>query len=428
MTEALIAFALVIGLSFFGIRIAFASLLVGFGGVVLTRGWNAGFTMVGQQVLDDAMNYNLSVIPLFVLMGVFIYRSGISTDLFKAAHLGLSKINGGLAHSAVLACAGFSSVCGSSLATAATMSKVCIPPMSQYRYSKALSSGAVAAGGTLGIMIPPSVPLVIYGLIAQQDIALLFLAGIIPGLLLILSFLAVIGIWVQVKGDIAPPLKPGEGPEGDWRALLSVVPVLGLFVLVLGGIYGRVFTPTEASGIGAVGAALIALMRGHLWNLRAWVEALTEAVSTTASLFMVLFGALVFLQYINLTGMPFDLLFWVEDMNLSPFMLVMMVVAIALVMGTVFEAIGILLLLVPVFLPALEAAGVDLIWFGIIVVLVIEMGLITPPIGMNVFVVRSIQKDIEIQKIFLGVLPFIAAMAVVLVLLLAFPGLLQVVL
>ena len=258
--------------------------------------------------------------------------------------------------------------------------------------------------------------------------SLLFLAGIIPGLLLILSFLAVIGIWVQVKGDIAPPLKPGEGPEGDWRALLSVVPVLGLFLLVLGGIYGRVFPPTEASGIGAVGAALIALMRGHLWNLRAWVEALTEAVSTTASLIMVLFGALVFLQYINLTGIPFDLLFWVEDMNLSPFMLVMMVVAIALVMGTVFEAIGILLLLVPVFLPALEAAGVDLIWFGIIVVLVIEMGLITPPIGMNVFVVRSIQKDIEIQKIFLGVLPFIAAMAVVLVLLLAFPGLLQVVL
>jgi len=425
VTEALIAFAVVIALSFFGIRIAFAALLVGFGGVALERGINAGFTMLGQQVLEDAMNYNLSVIPLFVLMGTFIYRSGISTDLFKAAHQGLARINGGLAHSTVLACAGFSAVCGSSLATAATMSRVCIPSMRKYRYSDALASGAVAAGGTLGIMIPPSVPLVIYGLIAQQDIAILFLAGVIPGALLVLSFLIVIAIWVGLFPKAAPhddDTDAGELTSGGVRSVLAVLPVLLLFILVLGGIYGRVFTPTEGAGIGAVGAALIALSRGHLLNFREIIDALSETIVTTASLFMVLFGALVFLQYITLTGMPYDLLYWVEDMAFSPFMLVLMVVVLALFMGTVFEAIGILLLLVPVFLPALEAAGVNLIWFGILVVLVIEMGLITPPIGMNVFVVKSINKDIDIGRIFQGVLPFILAMFVVLVLLLAFPN------
>lgn len=437
MTAALVAFALVIGLSFFGVRIAFAALLVGFGGVALERGVNAAFTMLGQQVLEDAMNYNLSVIPLFVLMGTFIYRSGISADLFKTANQALSRVSGRLAHSTILACAGFSAVCGSSLATAATMSKVCIPPMRQFGYSRSLASGAVAAGGTLGIMIPPSVPLVIYGLIAQQDIADLFLAGVVPGLLLVLSFLIVITLWVAFFPNAAPKMAKASDPatlpdpeavvppEDDApqpkRALFSVLAVLGLFILVLGGIYGRIFTPTEASGIGAVGAAIIALSRGHLLNLGEWIDALSETVVTTASLFMVLFGALVFLQYITLTGMPYDLLFWVDDMNLSPFLLVLMVIALALVMGTVFEAIGILLLLVPVFLPALEASGVDLIWFGILVVLVIEMGLITPPIGMNVFVVKSISQDIEISKIFQGVLPFILAMFFVLTALLVVP-------
>ena len=422
MTAALIAFGIVIALSFFGVRIGFASLAVGFLGVALERGWNAGFTMVGQQVLDDAMNYNLSVIPLFILMGTFIHRSEVSNDLYNAAYAGLSRIRGGLAHSTVVACAGFSAVCGSSLATAATMTKVGMPSMQKFKYSSSLATGTIAAGGTLGIMIPPSVPLVIYGLVTQQDIGLLFLAGIIPGLLLVLSFLVVVGLWVRVSPDVAPYDEDGLDKSSKRKSVLAIIPIIGLFVLVLGGIYGKIFTPTEAAGVGATGAAVIALTRGHLWKLSEWRDALVETVTATAGLFMVLFGALVFLQYITLTGMPFDLMFWVEDMGLSPLGLVIMVTVIALLMGMVFEAIGILLLLVPVFLPALELAGVDLIWFGIIIVLVIELGLITPPIGINVFVVSAMVGNVPLTAVFKGVLPFVAAMLAVLVLLIAIPG------
>ena len=421
MTAALIAFALVIGLSLFGIRIGFASLAVGFFGVALERGWNAGLTMVGQQVLDDAMNYNLSVIPLFILMGTFIHRSNVSTDLYNAAYAGLSRIRGGLAHSTVLACAGFSAVCGSSLATAATMTKVGMPSMQKFNYSPSLATGTIAAGGTLGIMIPPSVPLVIYGLVTQQDIGLLFLAGIVPGLLLVLSFLVVVGLWTRLDKDAAPFDEDGLDRSSKRHSVIAILPILALFVLVLGGIYGRIFTPTEAAGIGAFGAALIALARRHLWKLAEWRDALVETVVTTASLFTVLFGALVFLQYITLTGMPFDIMIWVDDMGLSPLSLVIMITVIALLMGMVFEAIGILLLLVPVFLPALEMAGVDLIWFGILVVLVIELGLITPPIGINCFVVSAMVETVPLSAVFRGVLPFAIAMLMVLVLVIAVP-------
>ncbi len=270
-------------------------------------------------------------------------------------------------------------------------------------------------------MIPPSVPLVIYGLISQQDIGLLFLAGILPGLLLVLSFLLVVGCWVALFPDSAPHDETETDSATQRGSMLAVIPILGLFVLVLGGIYGRIFTPTEAAGVGAFGAAIIALTRGHLWKLTEWRDALVETVLSTASLFMVLFGALIFLQYITLTGMPFDLMFWVDDMGLSALGLVVMVIAIALLMGMVFEAIGILLLLVPVFLPALEVAGVDLIWFGILIVLVIELGLITPPIGINVFVVKAMVKDVALTSVFKGVLPFALAMLAVLALLILVP-------
>jgi len=422
MIAALIAFALVLALCFFGVRIGFASLAVGFAGVALERGLNAGMTMVGQQVLEDAMNYNLSVIPLFILMGTFIHRSEVSTDLYNAAYAGLSRIRGGLAHSTVVACAGFSAVCGSSLATAATMTKVGMPSMRKYNYNPALATGTIAAGGTLGIMIPPSVPLVIYGLVTQQDIGLLFLAGIIPGLLLVLSFLIVVSLWVRSSPDAAPFDEKDLDSSSKRKSVLAVMPILALFILVLGGIYGRIFTPTEASGVGAFGAALIALNRGYLWKISEWREALVETVVSTSSIFAVLFGAIVFLQYITLTGMPFDLMFWIEDMGLTPLGLVVMVTVIALLMGMVFEAIGILLLIVPVFLPALELAGVDLIWFGILIVLVIELGLITPPIGMNVFVVNSMVPDVGLSSVFKGVMPFALAMLVILVLLIAFPS------
>jgi len=421
VTLALTGFAVLIALCFFGIRVGFATILVGIVGFAYLRGWSAALSLAGQQIMDDAMNYNLSVIPLFILMGTFIYRAELSRDLYNAAYAGFGRFRGGLALSTVIACAGFSAVCGSSLATAATMTKVAIPPMRHYRYSDSLAAGSVASSGTLGIMIPPSVPLVIYAIVAEQDIGKLFIAGVVPGLLLVGLFLA--AVWFTVwrhpeHGPAGDPLDPGVAR----RALRVVWPVLGLFTLVLGGIYGSIFTPTEAAGIGAFGAAVISLTRGHLRTLDEWISTLAEAARTTATLFIVIFGALVFAQFVNLSGMPYDLVDFVDSLHLSPTGLVIAIVLIAILMGMIFESIGILLLLVPVFLPALYQSGIDMIWFGIVVVLVTELGLITPPIGMNAFVVKAVMPDIQLARIFAGVTPFIGAIIVALFLIFLFPG------
>ena len=422
MIPALTGFAVLILLCFFGFRVGFATMLVGIVGFAYLRGFPAALSLMGQQVMENAMNYNLSVIPLFILMGTFIYRADLSRDLYDAAYAGFGRFRGGLALSTVVACAGFAAVCGSSLATAATMTKVAIPPMRHYRYSDSLASGAVAASGTLGIMIPPSVPLVIYAIVAQQDIGKLFIAGVLPGLLLVGLFLGAVRWTVWRNPEFGPAGDP-LAPEVKRRALRVVWPVLFLFVLVLGGIYGGIFTPTEAAGIGAFGAMAISLARGHLRTLDEWISTLAEAARTTSTLFIVIFGALVFAEFVNLSGLPYGLVDLVDSLHLSPTGLVIAVVIIAIFMGMIFEAIGILLLLVPVFMPALNQSGVDMIWFGIVVVLVTELGLITPPIGMNVFVVKAVMPDLRLGRIFAGVTPFIGAILVALVLIFLFPSL-----
>lgn len=420
MVTALIGFAVLLFLCFIGMRVGFATLVVGFVGYGTLRGFDASLAMVGQQVFHDSMNYNLSVIPLFILMGVLIVRAQISQDLYDAAYSALGRFRGGLALATVLAAGGFSAVCGSTLATAATMAKVAMPSMQSYNYSRRLSSGTIAAGGTLGIMIPPSVPLVIYGLIAEQDIGLLFIAGILPGILLIFLFMVCVGIVVR-RDPTAAPLSPPLDPQRRKEAVRGTLPVLFLFLLVLGGIYLGAFTATEAAGIGSFGAAVIAILRGKLRTLAEWRLCMVDATTTTATIFIVLLGAIVFAQFINLSGMPYDLLDFVEDRELTATQLVIFVCIIAILMGMVFEAIGILVLLVPVFLPALLSNDVDMIWFGILVVLVSEIGLITPPIGMNVFVVKSVLPEIPLTKIFRGVVPYILALLTGLVLVLVFP-------
>ena len=297
-----------------------------------------------------------------------------------------------------------------------------MPHMRRYRYDDSLSSGVIAAGGTLGIMIPPSVPLVIYGLVAEQDIGKLFIAGILPGILLTGLFMVAVLVTVWRR--------PADGPAGErvpraerLQAYARVWPVLALFALVLGGIYFGVFTPTEASGIGATGAAAFAVLRGYVRNLRDLYEVLLDTCKTTGGLFMVIFGAQVFANFINLSGLPYDLVDLIEAMQLSPMGVVISVCVICIILGMIFEAVGLLLLIVPVFLPTLIGMDVDLIWFGIVMVLVVEMGLITPPIGLNVFIVRSVIPDLELWPIFRGVLPFVLLETVTLGLLLAFPGL-----
>lgn len=421
MTLALTGFAILLALAFLGVPLAFATLAVGFFGLAYLRGFEAALAVSSQWIVETSTNYNLSIIPLFVLMGAFIHRSGISRDLFSASYAWLGRFRGGLALSGVMSCAGFSAVCGSSLATAATMTRVAVPPMREFNYNPGFAAGTIAAGGTLGIMIPPSVPLAIYGIVAGQDIGLLFIAGIVPGLLLVGFFmLAVL---------IVTALRPGIGPKGaalslreTLRASYSTWPVIILFAVVLGGIYTGIFTPTEAAAVGCAGAFLFGAGRGHFLDRDSLWGVFEETVTTSAMIFAIVFSALILAQFVNLTGMPYDLQSLVLGWGLGPIGLVLMICAICVVLGMVFESIGILLLIIPVFLPALGTLGVDLIWFGILVIIVIELGLISPPIGMNVFTVKAMAPEIPLVSIFLGVLPYIIAMVAALTLILLVPG------
>lgn len=421
MTEALIGFAVLLLLSFFTVPLAFASLIVGIAGFAMMRGWSPALVLASQQVTDTATNYGLSVIPLFILMGSFIHRSNVANELYDASYSWLGRFRGGLAMSTVVACAGFSAICGSTLATAATMTKVAMPSMRRYNYDDKLSSGTIAAGGTLGILIPPSVPLVIYGIIAEQDIGVLFMAGVLPGMLLFALFIGTVRIIVLRNSDAGPVGEPLDD-ERRRQAMKAVWPVLCLFILVLGGIYTGMFTPTEASGVGALGAATIAFFRGTLSTPRAWLDCITDAGRTSATVFAVIFGALVFGEFINLSGLPFDIVNFIDSLELSAFGAVVAICLVCVVMGTVFEALGILVLIIPVFMPTLIDLNVNLIWFGILVVLVINLGLITPPVGMNVFTVKNMMPDISLADIFRGVLPYTLALILALILVLLVPG------
>jgi len=410
MTVALAGFAAVLLLAFLRLPLGFVTLLVGLVGFASLRNWNwgAALAMTGQQIMEAGASYGLSVIPLFILMGVFIHRSGISEDLFAAAYALTGRYRGGLGHASVMACAGFSAVSGSSLATSATMTRIALPHMRRKGYHDGLSSGVLAAGGTLGIMIPPSVPLVIYGLVAQQDIGKLFIAGILPGLMLVALFLLAVAVTCRLRPDLGPP---GEAMPraARFRAYLRVWPVVFLFVLVLGGIYAGAFTPTEAAGLGAFGAALFAVWRGGLRRAAQLYDLLAETLRITAALFAVIFGTMVFANFINLTGLPYDLMDMILAWQLSPIGVVLAICVLCILLGMVFESIGLLLLIIPVFLPTLIGLDVDLIWFGIVTVIVIELALITPPIGLNVFVVKTVARDIPLRTIFLGVSPFVVA-------------------
>jgi tripartite ATP-independent transporter DctM subunit len=420
MELALTGFAILLLLAFIGVPLAFATLAVGFFGLMYLRGLDAAFAVSSQWIVETSLNYSLSIIPLFVLMGAFIHRSGISRDLFAASYAWLGRFPGGLALSGVLSCAGFAAVCGSSLATAATMTRVAVPPMREFKYNEGFAAGTIAAGGTLGIMIPPSVPLAIYGIVAGEDIGLLFIAGILPGILLIFLFMAAVLIVTAIRPDFGPKGEAMSMKE-TLRASYSTWPVIILFSVVLGGIYTGIFTPTEAAAVGCAGAFIFGVFRAHFMDWDSLWGVFHETVTTTAMIFAIVFSALILAQFVNLTGMPYDLQALVLGWGLGPVGLVLMICGICVLLGMVFESIGILLLIIPVFLPSLSSLGVDLIWFGILVIIVIELGLISPPIGMNVFVVKSVAPEIPLMSIFIGVVPYIIAMIIGGVLILNFP-------
>lgn len=419
MIQSLIGLCALFLMCFLGVPLGYGMLIIGIIGFAYIRGFGPAMEMAGQQIIDLSMNYNFSTLPLFILMGAFVHRARLSDDLYEAANAWLSHLRGGLAMTTIAACAGFSAVSGSSLATAATMSKVAMPPMRKYGYSDALATGSIAAGGTLGILIPPSVPMVIYGILTNADIGKLFVAGIIPGLVMVVLFIGAISVLTWLRPDAGP-----SGPRTDWpqrwRALGRVWGILVLFLIVLGGIYLGIFTPTESAGIGAFGALMFTWGRKRLTR-KVMLDSLVECGVTTAMIFVVAFGAVAFSNFVAMSGLTGEIVRMITDLNLSPLGVVLMMCAVYLVMGTVFDSLSMMLLTIPVFATILTSMQVDLIWFGIVAIIVIELGLITPPVGMNVFVVKSVVRDVDLWVIFRGVWPFVGAGLLTLALVIAFP-------
>ncbi len=427
MQEALIGFAALLVLILLRVPIAFAMGLVGTIGFGIMVNWQAALAMIASVTYETGLAYSLSVVPLFILMGNFVTRAGLSDELYGAANAFLGHRRGGLAMATVVACGGFSAVCGSSLATAATMARVAMPPMRSYGYSDGLAAGSIAAGGTLGILIPPSVILVIFGIMTEQDIGKLFMAGILPGLLGVLLYLAAVQVTIWRNPESGPP-----GERVGWRdrikALSGVWGVLVLFLIVMGGIYGGVFTPTEAAGIGAAGAFLFALARRKL-TVSSTYEILIQSVKTTAMIFSILIGALMFSNFVNIVDMPGAITSFVTNAQLSPMLVMLFIILIYVILGCILESLSMILLTVPVFYPLISEMafpGVPpemiLIWFGIIVVVVTEISLITPPVGLNVFVLRGVLPDVPTRVVFKGVTPFWIADIVRLLLLVFVPS------
>ncbi len=430
MEAGLIGFSILLGLAFAGIHLGVAMFLTGFIGFAYLRGLEASASLAGTLIFDASMSYGFALLPLFLLMGNLVYRSKLSEDLYDTANAWIGHRPGGLAKATVAACGGFAAVCGSSIVTTTTMASVAMPSMRRYRYDDGLSTGAIAAGGTLGILIPPSVLLVFYGILTNSDIGKLFIAGIVPGLISIFTYFVVI--------DVMTRLKPELGPRGErvdlverFRSLKKVWGVLALFLFVLGGIYVGFVTPVEAGAIGAVGALLFALGR-RLLSFAAFQESLLQSVRTSTMLFFVIFGAQIFSAFINVADLPGQMLTWIQSLDLSAMGVMAIILLFYIAFGCVFSAFALVLLTVPVFFPLVAGLGLDvlfgtspeniLIWFGIVIVVVAEIGQITPPIGMNVFVLKSMLPDVSLSTIFKGIIPFFGADLVRLALIVLFPS------
>jgi len=418
--EALVGFAAFFALALLRVPMGFAMGIVGFAGVAYKLNLNVASAMIGQITYETGLSYTLSVIPLFILMGNFVVRARISDELYHAAYCFLGHRRGGLAMSTVVASAAFGAICGSSIATAATFAKVAYPSMNKYGYKDTLAAGSIAAGGTLGILIPPSVIMVIYGIMTETSIGMLFIAGIIPGLIATV-LLCLAAAWIAWRDPAAGPgAEPHPWPE-RLEALRHVWPVVAMFALVIGGIYLGWFTATEGAGIGAGAAYLFALARGTL-TWRVLLEVLVESARTTSMLFMILIGALLFASFVNYTTMPADLKAFVTLFEVRPVLVIAAICVIYVVLGTAMEELSMILLTVPLFFPLVTALGYDPVWFGILVVIVVQIGMISPPVGMNIFVVKSLLRHISLGTIFRGITPFAVALVVLLALVVAFPG------
>lgn len=422
MTAPLVAFGGLFALLFAGVPIGFALLAVGVAGFAVATGFGPAMAMAGQVTVDTVLNYNFSVLPLFVLMGNLFSLSRMADELYAASHAFLGHRRGGLAMATIMACGGFSAVSGSSIACGVTMAKISVPMMRRYGYQPGFACGTVAAGATLDILIPPSIAMVLFSLMTDTNLGELMVAGLVPGLVTVALYLAAISAVTRLR----PGLAPEAGARTPWparlRALRDVWPMVTLFALVLGGIYFGVCTPTEGAGLGAAGAFAVTWIRGRLtWpGLRA---VLVETVETTALLFVVLVGALVFANFVTVSGTTQAFDAWIRGLELSQTQLILLILALYVAIGCVLEANSMMVLTVPIFFPVVVAAGIDPIWFGIFVVVVSQIGLVHPPMGLLLFAVKALVPDVRTSAIFVGVLPYLVADAVRVALFIAFPAL-----
>jgi tripartite ATP-independent transporter DctM subunit len=416
---AVLGFVALFVLMLLRVPVGMAMGLVGVVGYSYLVGPGPALKLVGQTSMRTVTDYTFGVIPMFMLMGALVSVSGVSRELFKAANSMIGHLRGGLGVATVVACGGFAAICGSSVATAATFSAVAYPEMRRFNYPQSFSTGVIAAGGTLGAILPPSTVLAVYAILTQQDIGKLFMAGIVPGILAMAMYVLTIAIIVKLRPDWLPggEIKPWSERLKD---LKNVWAPLVLFVFVIGGLYGGFFTPTEAGGVGASGAFILGLVRRKLDGPKIR-EALLSATRTAAAVFTVLIGALLFGYFLTITQSPQKLTEFLTGLGIGRYGVLALIMLMYLVLGCLMDAMAMIILTVPIIYPVIVHLGFDPIWFGVIIVMTVELGLIHPPVGMNVFVIKSVVKDVSFTTIFKGVLPFIVTDIVRLVILIAFP-------
>jgi len=416
---AIIGFAALFAMMLLRVPIGMAMGLVGVTGFGYVVGGYPALKMVGQTSMRTVTDYTFGVIPMFLLMGAFVSNSGMSRELFRAANSFLGHLRGGLGIATIAACGGFAAISGSSVATAATFSTVAYPEMRRYGYPQSFATGVIAAGGTLGAMLPPSTVLAVYGIITEQDIGKLFIAGILPGLLAASMYICTVVIIGLVKPDFLP-----RTPVHDWKerldGLRNIWAMLLLFVFVIGGLYGGLFTPTEAGGMGAGGAFLIGVLRGRL-DGKEIRRSLLQATRTAAAVFTVLIGALLFGYFLTVTQTPQKVTEFLTGLGVGRYGVLALIMLMYLVLGCLMDSLAMVILTVPIIFPVVTHLGFDPIWFGVIIVMTVELGLIHPPVGMIVFVIKSVVQDVSFTTIFKGVLPFIITDLIRLLILISFP-------
>ncbi len=418
---ALIAFGALLVLLFIRVPVGLAMLIIGAVGVILIRP-NAAVPVVAGEMFAVASRYPLTILPLFILMGNLVVVSGMSHDIYRAAFTWLGRFRGSLASASILACAGFSALSGSSLAAAMTMARVSLPEMKRYKYDDSLATGAIAAGGTLGILIPPSAGLVIYGIITEESIGRLFMAGIIPGILLTFLFILVVWIVTQLNPKKAPQVKVSVPRKESLAITARAFWILCIIIVTIGGIYAGIFSAVEAAGVGALLTLIAALARRRL-NWKTLTETVHATLKASGTAFLILLGAFVFKVFLGFTGIAFVASEWVGEQEFSGAQVATIVLLIFVVLGTFLDGFAMLVLTVPLVQPILESLGVDMIWFGIMIVITLEMGLISPPVGLNIFVVKGVAPDVPVHTMFRGIIPFWLVMGMALILIALLPRL-----